>query len=57
MKILWILFWGNHKNWTISGGNFYAFLGLFLSQWAYFFGLLKFQIFLGVFEIPDIFGG
>ena len=24
---------------------------------GYFFGLLKFQIFLGVLEIPDIFGG
>ena len=26
-------------------------------EWGYFIGLLKFQIFFGVLEIPDIFGG
>ena len=34
-------------------------LGSFLKvqNEGYFLGLLKFQIFLGVLEIPDIFGG
>ena len=27
------------------------------TELGYFFGLLKFQIFFGVFEIPDIFWG
>ena len=27
------------------------------TEWRIFLGLLKFQIFLGVLEIPDIFGG
>ena len=27
------------------------------TEWGYFWGLLKFQIFFGVLEIPDIFGG
>ena len=27
------------------------------TEWGIFFGLLKFLIFLGVFEIPDIFLG
>ena len=27
------------------------------TEWGYFLGLLKFQIFLVVFEIPDIFWG
>ena len=26
-------------------------------NWGYFLGLQKFQIFFGVLEIPDIFGG
>ena len=28
-----------------------------VQNWDIFLGLLKFQIFLGVLEIPDIFGG
>ena len=28
-----------------------------VQNWVYFFGLPKFQIYFGVFEIPDIFGG
>ena len=53
MKILWI-----SQNWTILMGHFYACKGLFF--WSrykigdYFLGLLKFQIFGGVLEIPDI---
>ena len=27
------------------------------TEWGYFFGLPKFQIFFGVLEIPDIFWG
>ena len=46
--------------WTIFIGHFYAFLcmGLFLRsmyRMGIFFGSLKFQIFFGVLEIPDIF--
>ena len=40
------IFWGSSQNWAIF---------LFLSGGI--FGLLKFQIFFGVLEIPDIFGG
>ena len=56
------IFWGLLQNWTIYRGHFYAFKGLFLKSMyrmgggRYYFGLLKFQMFLGVLEIPDIFG-
>ena len=54
------IFGGHHKNvlylWVIL-----CILGSFLKvkvqNVGYFFGLLKFQIFLGVLEILDIFGG
>ena len=61
MKILWIFFGGHYK------------IGLYLgvisvhfrvdsqgngTEWGYFIGLLKFQLFFGgVLEIPDIFLG
>ena len=48
-----VIFWGSSQNWTIFRGHFYAFYCLFLSG-GYFLGLLKFQIFFGVLEIPDI---
>ena len=54
------IFWGSSQNKTIFRGHFYAFYGLFLRSWyrmGIFFGLLKFQIFFGVLEIPDIFWG
>ena len=47
VKILWIIF-GVITNWTIFRGHFYAFYGLFLSlgtEWGYFLGFLKLQIF------------
>ena len=43
IKILWKFFGVITKAKVQNGG--------------YFWGLLKFQIFLGVLEIPDIFGG
>ena len=64
MNILWIFFWGSPQNWPIFRGHFYAFLcilGSFLKgkvqNGGIFGGLLKFQIFFGVLEIPDIFRG
>ena len=44
---------GSLQNWTI----FLCILGSFLKvqNGGYFLGLLKFQIFFGVFEIPNIF--
>ena len=57
MKILWIFLGGHHKIrlylWVIS----MHFLGLFLRsryRMGVFWGLLKFQIFLGFFEIPAV---
>ena len=58
MKILWIFFWGHHKIGLYLGVIFYAFYGLFLRstyRMGIFFGLLKFRIFFGVLEIPDIY--
>ena len=69
MNILWIFFFfwgggggGSSNNWTGLRGHFYAFCHFFsLSQcteWGYFFGLLKFQIFYWVcLIIPDIYFG
>ena len=54
------IFWGYHKNWTILRGHFYAFLGFFKRtryRMGVFLGGAKFQIFLGVLEIPEIFWG
>ena len=42
-------------------GSFLCILGSFLKNkvqnGGYFWGLLKFRIFLGVLKVPDIFGG
>ena len=60
MKILLLLFWGHHKIGLYLGVvsmNFKVFSKGHCTKWGYFFGLLKFQIFFGVLEIPDIFGG
>ena len=45
------IFRGSTQNWTIFSGHFYALYRMGI----HFFGLLKFQIFIGVFKIPDIF--
>ena len=60
IKILWIFFGGHHKIGLYLGVISMHFMVSSLGQgteWGYFFGLLKFQICLGVLEIPDIFGG
>ena len=61
MKILWIFLLGSLQNWTIFRGYFFCILGSFLKvkvqNGGYFLVLLKFQIFFGVLEIPDIFWG
>ena len=56
------IFWGSSQNWTIFKGylgvismHFGSFLKVKVQNRGYFFGLLKFQIFFGVLEIPDIF--
>ena len=58
MKILYLFFWGHHKI-GLYLGVFLCILGVFLmvkvQNGRYFFGLVKFQIFLGVLKIPDIF--
>ena len=52
------MFLGSSQNSTRFRGHFYAIKALFLRQgmeWGYFLGLLKFLIFFGVLDIPDIF--
>ena len=60
MKILWIFFGGHHKI-GLHFGVIPCILGVFLKVIVQigdtFLGLLKFQIFFGVLEIPDIFWG
>ena len=60
MKILW-KFLGVFTKLDYIKGSFLCILGSFLKvkvqNGGYFWGLLKFQIFFGVLEIPDIFGG
>ena len=60
MKILWIYFWGHHKN-GLCLGVISMHLRVFFkgqgTEWGNLFGLLKFQIVFGVLEIPDIFWG
>ena len=60
MKILWIFF-GVISKLVYIKGSFLCILGSFLKvkghNGAYFWGLLKSQIFFGVVEIPDIFLG
>ena len=54
------IFLGLSQNWTIKG-SFLCILGSFLKvnvqNGGHFLGLLKFQIFFGLLEIPDIFWG
>ena len=61
MKILWIFFWGVTTKLAYIYGSFLCILGSFLKgkvqNGGFFWGFLKFQTFLGVPEIPDIFGG
>ena len=59
MKTLWIFFGGHHKIGLYLGVIFKHFIVFSEGQgtkWGIFFGLLKFQIFFGAFEIPDILG-
>ena len=47
---------GGHKNWTILGGGIiFVYFRVFCLRARYRF--TKFQIFLGMPNIPDIFGG
>ena len=60
MKILWIFFWGHHYIGPYLGVISMHFRVFCLGQgteWEIFLGLLKFQIFFGVLERPDIFWG
>ena len=60
MKIVWIFFGGHHKIGLYLGVismHFKVFSYGQGTEWGIFFGFLKFQIFFGVFEIPDIFWG
>ena len=58
LKILWLNIWGNHKIGLYLGVIFMHFRVLSYGQnRGYFLGLLKFQIFFGMLEIPHIFGG
>ena len=53
------IFWGHHKIGLYLGvisKHLGSFLKVKVHNGGYFWGLLKFQIFLGA-EIPDIFGG
>ena len=53
------IFLGSSQNVTIFRGlcTLGSFLKVNLQNRGYFWGLLKFQIFFGVLEIPDIFFG
>ena len=54
------IFWGHHKNGLYLGVismHFRVFFKVKVQNVGHFFGLLKFQIFLGVLEILDIFWG
>ena len=58
MKILWIFFGGHHKIRLYLGVismHFWVFLRVKVQNGGIFGGLLKFQIFLGVLEIPVFF--
>ena len=59
MKTSWIFLGGSSQNWTSFRGNFYTFQGLLLrlsKNVDIFGGLLKFQVFFRVLDIPDITG-
>ena len=64
IKILWIFFWCHHKIGLYLGiisMHYRVFSYGQGTEWGYFFfflgggGVLYFEIFLGVLEIPDIF--
>ena len=60
MKILWIFFRGHHKIGLYLGVipmHFRVYSYGQRTEWGIFFGLLKFRIFFGVLEIPDIYFG
>ena len=60
MKILWILFLGHHKVGLYLGVismHFRVFFKFKVQNGGIFGGLLQFQIFFGVLEIPDSFWG
>ena len=62
MKILWYLFGSSDSSQErlYAGAISMHFMVSCLGQgteWGYFWGLVKFQIFLGVLEIPYNFGG
>ena len=53
-------FWGHHKIGLYLGVisiHFRVFFKVRVQNWGYFSGSLKFQIFFGVLEIPEFFGG
>ena len=60
INISWIYVWGHHKI-GLYLGPFLRILRSFpkvkVQNGGHFLGLLKFQIFFGVLEIPDIFWG
>ena len=51
------IFWGHHKIGLYLGVIYIQLFMVKVQNGGYVFGLLKFQIFFGVLEIPDIFGG
>ena len=58
MKILWIFLGGHHKLGLYLGviSMYFRVFSLgHITEWGYFWEFLKFQIFFGVLEIPDIF--
>ena len=58
MKILWVFFGGHHKIGLYLGVVSMHFRVLYSGQsteLGIFFGLLKFRIFWGVLEVPDIY--
>ena len=60
MKILWIFLGGHHKIRLYLGVismHFGVFFKVKVQNGGYFGGLLKFQIFFGVLEIPFFFFG
>ena len=60
MKILWIFFGGSSQNWAslrVISMHFMVFFKVKGTELGYFLGLLRFQIFFWVLDIPDIFWG
>ena len=60
MKILWIFFGGSSQKWASLGVismHFRVFFKVKGTELGYLLGLLRFQIFFWVLDIPDIFWG